>query len=79
MTRISVKDARGNFRKVLDQVACGTEVAIMRRGKEVARIVPPSHGVKRPFPSHKALRDSIKLRGEPLSKTVARMRREERY
>jgi antitoxin (DNA-binding transcriptional repressor) of toxin-antitoxin stability system len=77
MTRISVKEARGNFRKLLERVAAGEEIAVMKRGKEIARIVRPP--VTKPFPDLSAFRSSLKVKGEPLSKTIIRMRREARY
>ena len=77
MVRMNAKQARGNFKELLDRVAAGDEVVITRRGSEVARLVPAK--ARKPFQSHQALRDSIKLKGEPFSKTIARMRREARY
>jgi len=79
MTQIGVREARGKFSQLLDEVAAGAEVAIVRRGKEIARLVPARRNQKLKFPSHKTLRDSIKLKGEPMSETVIRMRREARY
>lgn len=38
---INVKDARSRFSSLLDMVQGGDEVVILRRGKEVARLVPP--------------------------------------
>jgi prevent-host-death family protein len=78
MHRVSVAEARQKFRALLDEVASGGEVAILRRGKEVARIVPAPSGVRR-LPSLAAFRKSIKIKGEPMSATVIRMRREERF
>ena len=49
----------------------------MRRGKEIARIVQPP--VAGSFPDLAKFRASIKPKGEPLSKTIIRMRREARY
>ncbi len=42
---ISAKEARSKFRSILDQVEEGDEVIIRRRGKEIARLVPPRGGV----------------------------------
>jgi len=79
MTRINVKEARGKLSDLLDRVEAGDEIVITRRGDDVARIVPAKSKQRRPFVSHKALRDSIKLKGEAFSKTIIRMRREARY
>jgi prevent-host-death family protein len=78
MTEVSVKDARDNFRAWLDRAEAGEEIVITRRGKEVARLVPPRREPKR-FPDLTEFRKSIELRGEPLSETVMRLRRESRY
>jgi prevent-host-death family protein len=79
MTRVGIREARGQLGKLIDQVAAGAQVAIMKRGKEVARLIPPPATKPVPFPSHKALRASIRFKGEPISRTITRMRREKRY
>jgi prevent-host-death family protein len=73
---VSVKEARGKFRQLLDRAAAGDEVVVTRRGKKIARIVAAdSEGVA--FPSHKAFRDSIRAKGKPSSQHVSDMRDEE--
>lgn len=77
MRAVSVAEARRTFRALLDQVARGREVAVLRRGKEVARLTPPrARGGT--LPSLAAFRASLKPKGGPLSQTVIRARREER-
>lgn len=78
MVEVSVKEARDNFRAYLDRAEAGEEIIITRRGKEVARIVPPRREPKQ-FPDLTEFRKSIELRGEPMSETVIRQRRESRY
>ncbi len=75
---INVKDARSRLRSLLDRVEAGGEVIILRRGKEVARLVPPQ-GEGKPLPSLKEFRASIRIIGEPLIDTVIQERQEERY
>lgn len=75
---INVKDARSRLRSLLDRVEVGDEVIILRRGKEVARLVPPE-GEGKPLPSLKEFRASIRIIGEPLIHTVIQERQEERY
>lgn len=75
---INVKDARSRLRSLLDRVEAGDEVIILRRGKEVARLVPPE-GKGKPLPSLKEFRASIRIIGEPLIDTVIQERQEERY
>ena len=75
---ISVKEARGKFSSLLNQVQEGDEVIIRRRGKEVARLVPPRGEGKR-FPDLKKFRAAIRLDGESLGAVVKRARTVERY
>jgi len=75
---INVKDARSRLSSLLDRVRVGGEVIILRRGKEVARLVPPE-GEGRPLPSLKEFRASIRVTGEPLRDTVIQERQEGRY
>lgn len=78
MLEINLKELRTKLRLVIQQVEAGEEIRITRRGKEVARLVPPSHPTKQ-FPNLTEFRASIKVKGEPLSETVIRERREARY
>jgi prevent-host-death family protein len=78
MRKINVKEARDNLSALLDAVAAGEEVVLLRRGKEVARLVPPRTRAKR-LPSLEALRRSITVKGKPLSEEVLRGRRDERF
>jgi len=78
MNAVSVKDARAGLRALLDRVAAGEEIIILRRGKAAARLVPPRHG-RQTLPDLAAFRATIRLKGEPMSATVAKTRREERY
>ena len=75
---INVKDARSKLSSLLDQVEDGGEVIIRRRGKEVARLVPPQ-GQDNLLPSLKDFRASIRISGESLRDVVIRGREEERY
>lgn len=75
---VNVKDARSRLSFLLDRVEEGGEVIILRRGKEVARLVPP-RGKGKPLPSLKDFRSSIKIAGKPLSSVVIQGRDEERY
>jgi len=75
---LNVKEARSKFSSLLDQVQDGDEVIIRRRGKEVARLVPPPGEGKR-LPSLKKFRATVRLKGESLSALVKRGRAGERY
>ena len=78
MKTVSVAEARSRFKALLDEVSSGHPVSLVRRGREVARMVPPRRGSRR-LPSLGTFRASIHLTGEPVSRTVARARREARY
>jgi prevent-host-death family protein len=78
MATVSVKEARENLRSLLDRVAAGEEVSLLRRGKEVARLIPPRSTGRR-LPSLVAFRRAVAIEGRSLSDEVARGRREERY
>jgi prevent-host-death family protein len=78
MAEASVKDVRNNLREYLDRAEAGEEIVVLRRGKEVARIVPPRREPGK-FPDLTEFRKSIEIKGEPASETLIRMRRESRY
>ena len=78
MQRASVREVRDNLRSYLDRAEAGEEIVVMRRGREVARIVPPQREPQR-FPDLTEFRNSIKLRGEGVLETLLRMREETRY
>lgn len=75
MVKVTVREARARLRELLDRVAAGEEVVLTRRGKEVARLVPPQR--KKRLPDLSTFRASIELKGEPASRTVVQLREEE--
>jgi prevent-host-death family protein len=77
MMEVNVKEARGNFSSLLDRVERGEEIIIKRRGKKIARLISPENN--KFLPSLQNFRASIKLTGDPLSKTVTDLRNEERF
>ena len=76
--KINVKEARSKLSSLLDQVETGDEVVILRRGKEVARLVSPKAKTDL-LPSLKDFRDSIRITGKSLSNAVMYGRKKERY
>jgi len=68
MGEVNVKDARIQLSALLDRVEKGEEIVIKRRGKRVAKMVPPGNVSN--FPSLKNFRASLKVRGKTLSQTV---------
>ena len=78
MKTVSVAEARSRFKALLDEVSSGHLVSVVRRGREVARLVPPKRRGRR-LPGLGPFRASIHVTGEPVSRTVVRARREARY
>lgn len=79
MREITVRDARRDFRELLDRVAAGEEVLLTRRGKAVARLSPPGAVKPKALPRLAHFRSTLEVRGRALSQEVAAARREERY
>ena len=75
---VSVRNARSHLKALLDRVAAGEEIVIVRRGKAAARLVPPAVKRRR-LPDLTAFRATIRLKGEPASITVGKAREEERF
>jgi prevent-host-death family protein len=78
MRKVSVRDARRQLRVLLDVVRGGEEVAVLRRGVEVARLVPAPRPFV-PLPDLSELRASVRLRGRRMSADVIASRRSARY
>jgi prevent-host-death family protein len=77
MIEINVKEARSKLSSLLNRVAQGEEIAITRRGQKVALLV--SADKDKQLQSMKEFRSSLTVSGEPLSKTVIELRREDRF
>jgi prevent-host-death family protein len=78
LVKVSVKEARENLRSLIDKAAAGEEIVLLRRGKEVARLVPPG-GSRKKLPSLEAFRASLNAEGRSLSAEVVEGREKERY
>ena len=92
MTTVSPAEARETLDALLDRVRAGEAVSIADAGREVARLVPPLGPPADPPPAappatqreawiqeRRRKREAMTVGGEPISETVIRMRREERY
>jgi prevent-host-death family protein len=77
MRTVSIREARQKLRSLLDDVAAGEEIVLVRRGKAVARLVPAGDAAGR-LPSLADFRGSIQLRGRTLGEELAAAREEER-
>ena len=78
MKAVSVAEARRRLKALLDEVSAGHEVSVVRRGREVARLVAPRRDGRR-LPAQGSFRASLRVTGEPVSRTVVRARRDGRY
>ena len=76
--KVSVREARQHFRRLLDQVGAGEEVIVLRRGIEVGRLTKPKRKNVR-LPDLDSFRASIKMSGRPLSQDIIESRRKSRY
>lgn len=79
MNSVSIRDARAHLADLIAQVGNGQVVAITRRGREVARIVPAELAVQA-LPSRATTRAAMVKRGAKVTRsTVAVIRSEERW
>ena len=77
MVQMSIREARAHLREILDRVAAGDSVSLTRRGREVARLVPPARKPRR-LPSMAAFRQRLLGEGfKPGGNSVVEMREEE--
>jgi prevent-host-death family protein len=75
---ISAKEARARLSDLLKKAEKGEEVLLVKRGRKIARLIPFKNVQKR-LPSLKEFRNSIRVKGQPLSVTVIKDRGDERY
>ena len=78
MEPVNIRYARQNFRELIDEVAEGGEVMLVRRGEPVARLVGPEPKAKK-LPSLASFRTSLKVGGRPPSEEIVEARQDERY
>jgi prevent-host-death family protein len=76
--QINAKEARGKLSSLLKKVEKGDEIVVLRRGKQVARLVPFQRKQQH-LPQLREFRASIKVKGRPLSAAIIHGREEERY
>lgn len=79
MLEINIKELRDHLAHFISQVEAGEQITITRRGKVVAQLTPPPVPPQKQLPDLTEFRASIKLKGEAMSETVIRERRETRY
>ncbi|MGD9126626.1 MAG: type II toxin-antitoxin system prevent-host-death family antitoxin [Planctomycetia bacterium] len=79
MHTVTSREARAILSDLLNEVEHGSIISITRRGKEVARLVPPETVQNTSFPDLTEFRDSIQVKGKPTSQVVMEARDEERF
>ena len=80
MKRVSLAEAKAHLSELLNRVAAGESVLITRRGRDVARIVPPD-GVLEPVDvaELEALTRYMPMQSEGAGEFMRRMRQDTRY
>ncbi len=79
MTTINLKEARKRLGELVEAAEHGETVVLTRRGRTVARLVPPERKRLKKLPDLSAFRASIQVKGKPLSEIVIESRRRARY
>ncbi len=77
MLKTGVKEARQHFTELLVRVEKGEEVIITKRDEPIARIVAIRPKRAGELTSRKGLRESLRVKGAPLSETVLAVRKKE--
>lgn len=78
MDRVNVRQARANLSRLLDRVAAGEDIVLVRRGQDAALLVSCGD-TGRVLPSLAEFRQSLHVNGKPMSQEVTEARQEERY
>ena len=80
MGSVNLKEARARLSDLVRTVEHGESVTITRRGKIVARLMPPETAPSyKKAPDLSAFRASLKGEGKPLSQIVIENRRKVRH
>ncbi|MCB1650303.1 MAG: type II toxin-antitoxin system prevent-host-death family antitoxin [Pseudomonadales bacterium] len=78
MKEISVRETRENLSSLLDTVAAGEEVVILRHGKPAAHLIPPRAATIH-FTDRADLRASLPACHGSAAALVSKLRDEQRY
>lgn len=77
MLEVNVDEVAVNLLTLLEQVAKGEEIIIVQQNQAIARLVPAQ--TRSPWLArNRKLRNSLHLKGEPLSATIITARQGER-
>lgn len=75
MVSVNIRDLMHHFSKYLKFVKAGERIVLMERNTPVADIIPHNENVARP--GWKREIKKVVIRGEPLSETIVKNRREQ--
>lgn len=78
MVTVNVREARESISRILDAVANGEEVVILRRGEPAARLTGPASPAVH-FPDRSGLREDLPPMGEDAVAAVRAVRDAERF
>lgn len=78
MKKVQVNEVREKLAKYLAEAEQGEEIIITKHSRPIAKLV--AYEEKKPkFPDLTEFRNSIEVKGKPMSQVVIDMRREDRY
>jgi len=78
MQKINVRETREKLSNLLDAVAAGEEIVILRHGRPAARLMAPQPETVR-FTDRSGLRASLPASNESAASAVRNLRDEERF
>ncbi|HEY1638817.1 MAG TPA: type II toxin-antitoxin system prevent-host-death family antitoxin [Rhizomicrobium sp.] len=80
MEDVSIAEAKAHFSELVERAEAGETVRITRRGKPVARLVPPESKKRRlKLQEMRELTDSMREQPESAGPFMRRLRNESRY
>jgi prevent-host-death family protein len=74
MRKSGIREVRQNLSTLIDEVKKGRVIVITKRGRPVARLVPPTPGRGKPFPNRAAFRRTMPILMPPLSTSIVEER-----
>lgn len=78
MKKIQVNEVREHLAKYLTEAEHGEEIVITRHAKPIARLTAYEEQ-KSDFPDLTEFRESLDVKGKPMSEIVIEMRRNDKY
>ncbi len=79
MMHVSVREVRNRLAELISFAQSGQTIEVTRRGKTVARLVPPRPAKCRKLPDLSDFHKTLRMSGKPMSQEVIDQRRKARY